>query len=522
LDLGELDCLEENGGDFLEGAGASRALQQRKPVPMQVRIEFTNMNSVPDIPLVLFFRESAIESAQVAGADTQTDSSWEVGVGKDSEDTLERDQRTALRLVQNFTALRHVDLAGGVFRRTLGWGTNQTLKLMKQAHAVDAYSRCAVLLTTNASIFCAGSEGLEELWKSEYSREARGVGFLETGGDECWVLALLKDSYGTQELFKIDPPNPTLRVHFLPAAQWVSFAVQKRYVVAMELDERLRMSVAVYVFKELRTIDPLTFNERWDVFGTQMFGETSEPSWLSFSRVVVTPRSAHAVAVTVLREEPEDLSGVQTLVLYVCAVWWSAESPRPADAATEAGGSERCAKTPVETGSPSFISVALLEEGAASSERWVVGVRQGLRVRARGGLRSRAARRRQLRACRKQLRAGGRGVASAATPEPEDRRARHAGLWYAVLHDAREPAPGRRPLGHPPWVFARGHRADAGRQQGGLREAGGPRGAGGLHGRRWASEEARGSENLHRARPVQRVAERTAGQRHAGRTGRNI
>ena len=53
LDLGNLVCLEEKGRDFLEGAGASKALQQPKPVPMQIRIVFTNMDSVPEIPLVL-------------------------------------------------------------------------------------------------------------------------------------------------------------------------------------------------------------------------------------------------------------------------------------------------------------------------------------------------------------------------------------------------------------------------------------------------------------------------------------
>jgi len=49
----------------------------------------------------------------------------------------------------------------------LDWKSNQTDDdrpfIMKQAHAVDAYSRCAVLMTTNtnANIFCAGSEGLD-------------------------------------------------------------------------------------------------------------------------------------------------------------------------------------------------------------------------------------------------------------------------------------------------------------------------------------------------------------------------
>jgi hypothetical protein len=52
-------------------------------------------------------------------------------------------------------------MQSGYFERVLNWNKKESMPW--QAHAVDAYSRCAVLVAAEQSIFCTGFDDLE-LW----------------------------------------------------------------------------------------------------------------------------------------------------------------------------------------------------------------------------------------------------------------------------------------------------------------------------------------------------------------------
>ena len=368
LDFGHQVCSKKSGKNFLEQS--ARVLSEIKAVPIQITITLAKF--VPENPLVLFFRPRAFNSSLVAGCNIVHK---EVRVGEESKDRLEREQRKALLLMQNFTALRHVDLRDSVFRRTLNWASNDA---MQQSHAVDAYSKCAVLMTTNKSIFCAGSEGLEELWDSNVSKqEPRGVGFLDISDNQGYVLALLKNLDKTQQLYVLgnESRSPLRKVQLLAADAWVSFAVQDSGVdapgwdiVALARDEKQKMTVHSYSLRsadDLWDEDPMQLIGKWPVFDGRMFPESS---WMSFSRVVMMRESEYVVAVTVL--ETEDLSGVWKLELSVCAV--QVAQCRLRVCAVKVA---RCGKVTMEKNrDPSFISVALLAASADLHERWVVGV----------------------------------------------------------------------------------------------------------------------------------------------------
>jgi hypothetical protein len=200
----------------------------------------------------------------------------------------------------------------------------------RQAHAVDAYSRCAVLLATDSSIVCAGSEGLETLWQNTTQHErALGVAFAEVGGTPL-VLALLDPNRLLTlegQLFVLGPGTPAEVLNAFAASRWVSFAALEQDVVSLEMDTDGRMKVESYVLRHSASgsleILPRT-TASWHVFGDEDAsvtfevsgaGETvaTEDAWLRFSRVVATPMSLHAVAVAV-REQ------LGVLQVMACAV----------------------------------------------------------------------------------------------------------------------------------------------------------------------------------------------------------
>ncbi len=77
------------------------------------------------VPIALFYAENAFQYAKVEGAAIDV---GEVLVGTSSTDLLEISQRRALRRMQNFTALRHVEIAGAPFERNLNWTASTSNK----------------------------------------------------------------------------------------------------------------------------------------------------------------------------------------------------------------------------------------------------------------------------------------------------------------------------------------------------------------------------------------------------------
>lgn len=384
-------CAESTMKGFLEGEGACRVLNYNKSVPMQMEIkaaETCDSACQMRVPLVLFYTDNAFQSAKVEGAVIVV---GEVLVGTPSENLLEQSQRRALRRMQNFTALRHFDIASVPFERNLNW-TAETGAVPRQAHAVDAYSRCAVLLATDTSIFCAGSEGLETLWQNKTANDrAMGVAFAEVDANPV-VLALLDLNnvvLGYWQLCVITHigASTTQVDDALMVSSWVSFAVLVADVVALEIGEDRRMIVETYwlSFSAQRLKISTRTTGLWYVFGEKTFN-VGDP-WLRFSRVVTTPRSSNAVVAAVWNTQTE--LDTTVLCLMVCAVPWvpysSANASSGFSSANASAGADaaQCANATVEVEDsvPGFISVAFLgvrpqeNSGAASgAELWLVGV----------------------------------------------------------------------------------------------------------------------------------------------------
>lgn len=363
---------------FLQLEGACRVLAHTKAVPMRITLrarDSCDAACVSALPLALFFSERAFESARVAGASAYAS---EVAVGTPSTDLLAQSQRRALRRLQNFTAARHFEMQGAVFERALPWAS---AAVPQQAHAVDAYSRCAVLLSSEASVLCAGAEGTETLWaRNSTGERALGVGFAEQGGTPL-VLALLdlqRSFARSGSLYVLGRP-PVEVLEALTAGRWLSFAVLACNVTALEVDEGGRMLVRHYELADapLR-LRPRYPSAQWAVFPNATFafasGSTStEHPWLRFSRVVTAPGSLHAVVATV-RERVEAADST-ALELLACAV------PRESGAAPYG-----CARAALGAGDapPGLISIALLD-----AELWLVSVLgQAFEFEARGELRA--------------------------------------------------------------------------------------------------------------------------------------
>ena len=281
-------CPKLSVESFLEDEGACRVLRHTKPVPMQMKITVVaacdeTCRSI--LPIVLFYAKNAFGSAKVEGASTNAS---EVDVGTASADLLEMSQRRALRRMQNFTNIEHAEIAGAPFERRLNW---QGLEMPRQAHAVDAYSKCAVLLATDTGIVCAGSEGLETLWENTTVRErAMGVAFAEVDGTPI-VLALLDmdTALRIQKLYVIERTSKVLVQEALMVGGWVSFAVLAADVVSLEVGADGHMKVATYllqfvpppggtVLDGLRHIFDNYKLTTWALQGIQMwkFGNTAE------------------------------------------------------------------------------------------------------------------------------------------------------------------------------------------------------------------------------------------------------
>ncbi len=170
-------CPKLNVESFLEDEGACRVLRHTKPVPMQMKItvrDTCDYKCRVKLPIVLFYAENAFGSAKVEGSSTNA---YEVDVGTASADPLESSQRRALRRMQNFTEPRHAEIAGAPFESKLNW---QGLEMPRQEHAVDAYSRCAVLLATDLHADCSAAPGARPRFRPPRRRDPHATSLAPT------------------------------------------------------------------------------------------------------------------------------------------------------------------------------------------------------------------------------------------------------------------------------------------------------------------------------------------------------
>jgi hypothetical protein len=208
------ECALGSVRKFLENEKACEVLGSEKVLLMQVRVRVTDgcttacRDSVRRAPVLLFMLDTPFESALVAGAAESVD---EVALGPRSENKVEESQRRALRRMQNFTAAdQHTWVGAAHFERELSWGGEER---MRQAHAVDAYSRCAVLVSTTKNISCVGSQGIHRWWivAPDNVQCALGVGFAEVNNLGC-VLALLqlKREWPSGQVFELTSAGGSL------------------------------------------------------------------------------------------------------------------------------------------------------------------------------------------------------------------------------------------------------------------------------------------------------------------------
>jgi hypothetical protein len=162
--LQQARCAARSVRAFFEEEAACAVLGFAKARPMQVRLDVVSLcllepkcvDWLLQSTVLVFLREAAVDGAVVAGTVVE---SAEVALGATSADAAEQSQRRALLRMQNFTAAnQHVAVDAWYFERNMRFDAAEQTHAPWQAHAVDAYSRCAVLVSTAASILCAGSE----------------------------------------------------------------------------------------------------------------------------------------------------------------------------------------------------------------------------------------------------------------------------------------------------------------------------------------------------------------------------
>ncbi|NBX18998.1 MAG: hypothetical protein EBR09_16745, partial [Proteobacteria bacterium] len=406
-----------------EAENACRVVGFGKVLPMQVALSCAGTCAeTAEAPVLVLVRKAAFASGLVAGAAL---SAGEVALGTASSDAVEQSQRRALRRLQNLTAADgHASVDGGLLERALSGVSEEDRALTPwQAHAVDAYSKCAVLVATNRSVLCVGTEGMESLWSAAGAgagagaagERALGVGFAELGGAGVALALLQTDAREafTAGLWALGAPGAAARrVRYdSSAVRWVSFAVLGAQVTALELAAGGRMTLRSYVLEQgAPELELLEARGRdWALFGERTFAATlgladaagaadaartnAEEAWLRFSRVATTRRSRAAVAAAVgaVRTAVDALE----LEVLVCAAPRAARSEdaaagaaRSEDAAAGAARSEDAAAGAALCASaalpralglqPGFVSLAYLRGaafGAAGGEElWVVGV----------------------------------------------------------------------------------------------------------------------------------------------------